>query len=105
MSLAHFLVIVCLRFNSSDYKRLVFNLDCGPQGVKTSSFSKTSEKQVDVLRSQYSEKTSVVRSTNSRAGKFIRIEAEFGEFLYEGEIYQVVDTSTNRNEYQESSWV
>jgi hypothetical protein len=70
------------------FSLLVFGPDCGLRGVKASPASKIFEKQLDSLRSEYSEKTSVVGSRFSGTGKF---EAEFGEVGIIDEIYQQDD--------------
>jgi hypothetical protein len=67
---------------------LVFNPDCGLQGVKASPASKIFEKHLDSFKSENSEKTSVVGSRFSGAAKF---EAEYGELLVTGEIYEQDD--------------
>jgi hypothetical protein len=73
------------------FSLLVFDPDCGLQGVKASPASKIFEKQLDRLRSEYSEKTSVVQTRFTGTEKFVPVEVEFGEILISGEIYQQDD--------------
>jgi hypothetical protein len=70
------------------FSLLVFDPLCGLQGVKASPTRRIFEKQLNSLRSEYSEKTSVVHARFSGAEKSVPAEAEFGELLITGEIYQ-----------------
>lgn len=67
------------------FSLLAFDPLCGLQGVKASPTRNVSEKQLNSLRSEHSENTSVVQTG---AGKWVPAEAEFGELLIDGEIYE-----------------
>jgi hypothetical protein len=70
------------------FSLLVFDPLCGLQGVKASPTSRIFEKQLNSLRNEYSEKTSVVETRFSGAGKSVPVGAEFGEVLITEEIYK-----------------
>ncbi|XP_023711783.1 uncharacterized protein LOC111866771 [Cryptotermes secundus] len=67
------------------FSLLAFDPLCGLQGVKASPTRNVFEKQLNSLKGEYSEKTSVVQTGS---GKSVPAEAEFGELVISGEIYE-----------------